>query len=92
MGLSPTPTIDAEIEGANDDACAGDDPTGKIGIDDGVEVMEQKAALVEVQTDPGFKITFGESERTGPWARLHCDSPKQGQDVQRSPDGPAARP
>ena len=93
-GVSPSdeaPRVDAEIEGANGDSKDRDEPSGKIGIDDGVERVEQEAAVIGGEAGAGFEILFGECERARPRPGFGSDSPEQSKNMECAPKRTAAR-
>jgi hypothetical protein len=90
--LLEAPAIDSEIENTHCHTCTGHYPGRQIGINDGVEVVQQEATLIRRCADAGLKILFRQSERTRPRAHFRKYSPGEGKDVQGAPHGAAARP
>jgi hypothetical protein len=85
------PTIEDEIENADGYAGEGDGPGGKVGVDESVKIVKEKSALVWGDAGQGFEMLLGEGERTGPGTGFDGDSPEQSKNMQRAPEGPAAR-
>jgi hypothetical protein len=70
------PGLDGEVDSADGDAGGGDEPGWQVGMDDGVQDMQQETAPIAGQACARFEIQLVESERTGPWTRFDEDSPK----------------
>lgn len=83
--LSQSPAVYPKVQGAYGYSRTRYHPCRQCGIDDCIEVMNQETAVVFSPARPGFEVLFRQCQGTWPWARLNDDSPKQGQDVNRTP-------
>src|SRR5581483_5344615 len=89
---APSPGVDHEIDDAHRYTHTGDDPRRQVGIDNGVEIVEEETSLVGDKAGAGFKVAFCQGERTGPGTYPDDDAPHECHQMQsrphRTPAGP----
>lgn len=90
--LPETPGVDAEIEGADGYAKGDKDGDGKVGVDDGVQIVEEETAGPDVVAGSGLEDLFGEGEGAGDGTGVDDNSPDQGRYVEGGEPGASACP
>lgn len=83
--------VNPEVEGTDEDAYGSDDPVGQIGIEDGIEIVHEEAAVICGHAGAGLEVLLAYGERAADGSHFHDDSPDERCEVQAGPDGPPAR-
>lgn len=86
------PAINAKIDDADGNPDSGDNPAGKIGVDDTVQYVEKRACAVSSEACMVLKIGLGQGERAWPGAHLGHDAPQKRENMHRTPAGTAPCP
>lgn len=83
--------IDDENDEADGDGAADDGPSGKVGINDRVEEMQEKRACLRLESGARFEPIFGDGERAGrPRSHLDEDGIDERTDVKPGEEASAA--
>ena len=75
------PSVECQIEKANEQACSRQNRYGDVGINKFVQVMEQKASLIRLDASPGFEPVLKQGQGAWPRKQFRKNSPAQRSDV-----------
>jgi len=83
--------IDTEIEQANGDTTYSQQPGRHIGVDQRVQVVQEKPARIRADASAGSQPVFCRSQRTWPGRNFDKDTPNQGAEVKPTRERSSAR-
>ena len=77
MGNPHSPSIESKIESADEQTCNHQSGRGDVGIHEFIQVVEQKSAVVWLNSGFGFQPVLQQSQRTRPREQFVKDSPNK---------------
>ena len=77
-----SPCINSKIQRTDSDAGDGERGRGNVGVNQRVEVMKQKSALVRLNAGPAFKPVFEACQRAAAGKNFDKDAPEQRSNMQ----------
>ena len=77
VGNPELPRIEKKIQNADEHAYSRQDSYGKIGINQLVQIMKKKSAVVGLDSSFAFGPVLEQGQRAGPGEQLRKDSPNQ---------------
>ncbi len=83
--------INTEIEQTNGETTYSQQPGRHIGVDQRVQVVQEKPALIRAEASAGSQPVFCRSQRAGPGQNFHEHTPDQGAEVEPTRERPSAR-
>jgi hypothetical protein len=83
--------INTEIEQANGDTTYSQQPRRHIGVDQRVQVVQEKPTLIRADASAGSQPIFCRSQRTWPGQNFNEHTPDQGAEVEPTRERPSTR-
>ena len=83
--------INTEIEQANGDTTYSQQPGWHIGVDERVQVVQEKPARIRAEASADSQPIFRRSQRTWPGQDFDKDTPDQGAEVEPTQERPSTR-